>query len=214
MLGVTQLFVRHVVFEDRGLVIDVRPRWKQPRCGRCGCRSPGYDRSGARLWRHLNLGRLRIWLQYAPRRVNCPSCGVVGEQVPWAEHDSRFTTDFEELTAYLASSTDKTAVSKLMGISWSTVGAIVERVVERRLAPDRLDDLTRIGIDEFSYRRRHRYLTIVVDHVKRRVVWAAPGRSADTLRGSSITSDPSVVPESNSPPSTWPAATSPRSRSG
>jgi transposase len=135
------------------------------------------------LWRHLNLGRLRIWLQYAPRRVNCPSCGVVGEQVPWGEHDSRFTTDFEELTAYLASSTDKTAVSKLMGISWSTVGAIVERVVERRLAPDRLDDLTRIGIDEFSYRRRHRYLTIVVDHVKRRVVWAAPGRSADTLRG-------------------------------
>jgi transposase len=182
MLGVSQLFVRDVGFEDRGLIIDVCPRWRRPRCGSCGRRSPGYDRREPRLWRHLNLGEHRIWLRYAPRRVSCHRCGVVGEQVPWAEHGSRFTKDFEELTAYLARATDKTAVTKLMGISWSTVGAIVERVVERRLDPDRLDDLTRIGIDEFSYRRRHRYLTIVVDHDRRRVVWAAPGRSADTLR--------------------------------
>jgi transposase len=53
--------------------------------------------------------------------------------------------------------------------------------VGRRLDPDRLDDLRNIGIDEFSYRRHHRYLTVVVDHDRRRVVWAAPGRSAKTL---------------------------------
>ena len=39
-----------------------------------------------------------------------------------------------------------------------------------------------IGIDEFSYRKHHRYLTTVVDHDRRRVVWAAPGKSADTLK--------------------------------
>jgi len=54
--------------------------------------------------------------------------------------------------------------------------------VSRRLDPDRLDGLRHIGIDEFSYRRRHRYLTVVVDHDRRRVVWAAPGRSTETLR--------------------------------
>jgi len=183
MLGVTQLFVRGICFEDRGLIVDVRPRWRRPRCGRCGRRAPGYDRREPRLWRHLGLGKLRIWLRYAPRRVSCGRCGIVGEQVPWAEHASRFTKDFEELTAYLAQSTDKTTVTKLMGISWSTVGSIVERIVERRLDPNRLDDLRRIGVDEFSYRRRHRYLTIVVDHDRRRVVWAAPGRSAETLCG-------------------------------
>ena len=36
-------------------------------------------------------------------------------------------------------------------------------------------------IDEFSYRKRHHYLTLVVDHDKRRVVWAGKGRSAETL---------------------------------
>jgi transposase len=114
--------------------------------------------------------------------VSCKKCGVTTEQVPWAEHGSRFTRDFEELVAYLAQSTDKTKVTKLMGISWPTVGAIVERVVQRKLDPDRLEALTSIGVDEFSYRRRHRYLTTVVDHERRCVVWAAPGRSADTLR--------------------------------
>jgi transposase len=127
------------------------------------------------------MGRLRIWLEYAPRRVECPGCGVRSEQVPWAAHGSRFTGDFEELVAYLAQVTDKTRVTELMGISWTTVGAIVERVVARRLDSSRLEGLRRIGVDEFSYRKRHRYLTTVVDHDRRRVVWAAAGRSAETL---------------------------------
>jgi transposase len=48
---------------------------------------------------------------------------------------------------------------------------------------DRLDGLTRIGIDEISNRRGHRDLTIVVDHDSGRLLWAAPGRDRATLRG-------------------------------
>lgn len=181
LVGVTELFVRGVAVAEDGLIVDVRPRWRRPRCGGCGGRAPGYDRGRARRWRHLGVGRMRIWLSYAPRRVRCPDCGVRTEKVPWAPHQSRFTWDFEELTAYLAQITDKTKVTELLGISWSTVGAIVERVVQRRLDPRRLEGLRRIGLDEFSYRKRHRYLTTVVDHDRQRVVWAGPGRTAETL---------------------------------
>jgi len=106
---------------------------------------------------------------------------VVVEKVPWAPHKSRFTRDFEELVAYLAQVSDKTRVTELMGISWVTVGEIVERVVARCLDASRLEGLRRIGVDEFGYRKHHRYLTTVVDHDRQRVVWAAPGRSAATL---------------------------------
>ena len=71
--------------------------------------------------------------------------------------------------------------TRLLGISWLTVGSIVERVISERLDSKRLDKLRRIGVDEFSYRRRHRYLTVVVDHDARRVVWAAPGPQYETL---------------------------------
>jgi transposase len=182
ILGIVQLFVDDVWFEPEGLILSVRPRWRRPRCVKCGRRGPGYDTLPTRRWRHLSLGKLKIWLEYAPRRVNCSHCGTCRvEQVPWAAHGSRFTRDFEELVAYLAQVTDITHVTKMVGVAWSTVGHIVERVVSKRLDSTRLDNLRRIGVDEFSYRKRHRYLTTVVDHDARRVIWAAPGRSAETL---------------------------------
>jgi len=101
--------------------------------------------------------------------------------VPWAEIGSRFTELFEELVAYLAQATDKTQVSRLAGIAWASVGAIVTRVVARCQDTSRFEGLRRIGIDEFSYRKHHRYLTIVVDHDRRRVVWAGKGRSSKSL---------------------------------
>ncbi len=182
LLGVIKLFVTSVEFEVSGLVLGVRPSWRRPRCGHCGQGAPGYDRLSPRRWRHLGIGSTRIWLQYAPRRVQCRHCGIRTEQVPWAAHKSRFTWDFEELTAYLVQATDKTKVTKLMGISWLTVGAIVERIVAKRLDAGRFDDLERIGVDEFSYRRLHRFLTVVVDHDRRRVIWAAKGRSTEVLK--------------------------------
>ena len=183
LVAVSKLFVAAVQMdEERGFVLEVRPSWKKPRCGKCGRKAPQYDQRPVRYWRHLALGRFPLWVTYAPRRVSCPRCdGVVTEQVPWAPQRSGFTWDFEELVAYLAQVTDKTQVTKLMGISWETVGAIVERVVARRLDPERLNGLCSIGIDEFSYRKRHRYLTTVVDHDRCRVVWAHEGRSGNVL---------------------------------
>jgi transposase len=103
------------------------------------------------------------------------------EHLPWTFSGSGFTTAFEELCAYLAQITDRTAVTRLLGIDWRTVGAIVGRVVERKIDPSRLVGLSSIGIDEFSYRKRHRYLTIVVDHDRRRVIWVGEGKSAAAL---------------------------------
>lgn len=130
----------------------------------------GYDFAG-----------MRVELRYRIRRVDCRRCGVQTELVPWAEPSSGFTRDFEDAVALLAQGTDKTTVSELMGIAWETVGNIVRRVLERRGPTDLLDGLTRIGIDEISYKRHHHYLTVVTDHAQRRVVWVGVGRSKETL---------------------------------
>src|SRR5690349_10782759 len=47
-----------------------------------------------------------------PTRV--PEHGVVTEAVPWAEHDSRFTRDFEDLVAWVAREMNQTAVKNLL----------------------------------------------------------------------------------------------------
>ena len=170
-LGLSRTWVREVAIEGKGMVVTVAPGNRRPRCGGCGKRAPGYDQVDERDWRHLGIGAVRVWLRYAPRRVECAECGVRVERVPWASPGSMFTLPFEEMVAYLAQATDKTKVTRLMGSSWQTVGSIVSRVVQRCLDPERLKGLRTIGVDEFSYRKHHHYLTVVVDHEKERVVW-------------------------------------------
>jgi transposase len=173
--------VRGARFEGRGVVVEVRPRQRRPRCGVCGRPGPHYDTSEERVWRHLALGRVVFWLSYAPRRVWCREHGARVERVPWAEHDSAFTRPFEEMAAWLAQRMDKTAVHKLMGINWRTVGTLIERVVRARLDEERLDGLYVIGVDELSFRRHHEYVTVVVDPLKQRVVWVGEGKGEETL---------------------------------
>lgn len=163
-----------------GLVVVVATPRGRPMCP-CGSRGAVYDQR-VRRWRHLDAGTARVWLQAPVRRVNCPACGRVRtEQVPWARPGARHTSAFEDKVAWLVQRCDKTTVAQLMRISWRTVGAIAGRVVADHLSLDRLDGLRRIGVDEVSYRKGHRYLTVVVDHDTGRVVWIAEGRGKRSL---------------------------------
>lgn len=170
--------------EDDRVVVDIaRPAGRRMRCPGCGHATRAiYDRS-IRSWRHLDALRTRCILRCEVRRIECPSCGVVGEEVPWARAGSRFTRAFEDSCAFLARDAPKSVVARLMRIDWATVGRMVERVVDEALGEghDGLDGLRRIGIDEVSYRKGHRYLLCVVDHDTGRIVWAHPGRSKATL---------------------------------
>ena len=155
------------------------------RCGVCGRHSAGYDRgrsTGSRRWRSLDMGTVQVFIEAEASRVRCRTHGVVASEVPWARHGSRFTRGFEDTIGWLATATSKTAVTELMRIGWRTVGGIVERIqVEIDGQVDRLAGLKRIGIDEISYKRGHKYLTIVVDHDSGRLLWAAVGRDEATV---------------------------------
>lgn len=182
LLGLQQARVKGFEFEETGLVVDVAPRTRSPYCGGCGrrCRR-GHD-ARERRWRHVDLAGLRVELRYSIRRVDCRTCGVTTELVPWADHGVWFTRTFEDQVAYLAQKTDRTSVSTVMRTSWSTVGAIVQRVVARNLPADLLDGAIRIGIDELSVRRHHEYITVVTNHDTGKVIWAKPGRDAATVK--------------------------------
>jgi transposase len=181
ILGMKHTRVAAVAFDEEGVIADVAPTTTLPRCSGCSCRVRKVYDGRTRFWRHLDLAGMRLRLRYRLRRVDCPRCGVRVEVIPWAEPDSWFTRDFEEHTAYLAQTTDKTTVVKMMRVAWNTVGEIARRVVDRLGPRDLLDGLKQIGIDELSYRRHHEYVTVVLDHVKKRIVWARPGKDAATL---------------------------------
>src|SRR5712672_4195219 len=114
-------------------------------------------------------------------RVECPRCGVVVEQVSWAEASSRFTLPFEELVGWMAQRCDKTAISTMQRVAWRTVGAIIERVVARHRTPIDWTKVTAIAVDELSFRKGHHYLTLVSDLETGRILWSMEGHTTATL---------------------------------
>lgn len=90
--------------------------------------------------------------------------------------------DFDHHIAWLATNASKTTVATLIRIAWRTVGAIITRVwADIDAVVDRFANVRRIGIDEISYKKGHRYLTIVVDHDTGRLLWAGVGQDAETV---------------------------------
>ena len=183
--GLTRTVVEGVGFDEAAdaILVSVRPVARaRGRCGVCG-RSPRYDLGdGRRRWRALDLGTTKVFLEAGAPRVRCRAHGVTVAAVPWARHGAGHTRDFDDLAAWLAVRTSKSAVMELLRVAWRTVGSIVTRVnADIDATVDRLDGLRRIGIDEISYKRGHRYLIVVVDHDRGRLVWAGPGRNDTAL---------------------------------
>ena len=185
LLSFPRLSVGKVRFEvdemgDESLVIGVSVRGRS-RCSRCGRKCRGYDHLKPRRWRHLDFGAWTVFLEATLARVDCKRCGVVVEQVSWADASSRFTVHFEEQVAWLAKRCDKTAISTLLRIAWRSVGDIIERVVARHRTPIDWTKVTAIAVDELSFRKGHHYLTLVSDLESGRILWSKEGRSAATL---------------------------------
>lgn len=188
MLGLSKTTVESVEFDgsEQVVVVAVRPyRAERSRCGVCRRRCGRYDAGeGVRRWRALDLGMLQAYVEAAAPRVRCADHGVVVAAVPWARHNTGHTRYFDDTVAWLATACSKSAVTELMRIAWRTVGSIITRVCgDIDATVDRLAGLRRIGIDEISYRKGQKFLTVVVDHDTGRLVWARPGRDAKTLAG-------------------------------
>lgn len=181
LLRVQGAFVRGVRFAPEAVVVTVARRSRRHTCPKCSFSTmAGYDQHVA-TWRHVALGKWRVLIRATVRRLECPVHGVLTERVPWAAPGSQFTLDFEDMVAWLCREMNKTAVTRLMRIAWQTVGGIVERVVGRKIDKRRLDELYVIGLDEVSYRKGHKYLTVVADHRSGDPAWIEEGRSQKTL---------------------------------
>lgn len=184
-LGLRGAVAESVREEGGSVIVSARPRRRSPRCPVCGRACGAYDRLAARRWRALDLGGPRCYVEYAPLRAECPEHGVRAEAVPWARSAaSRFASAFEDEVAWPALHMCRSALAALMRVDWHTVGGIRARVEASLEAADgrsRLDGLRRIGVDETSYKKGHKYMAVVVDHDRGRVVWAAKGHGKRQL---------------------------------
>jgi transposase len=132
-------------------------------CAECGQPGPIYDHLSARRWRHLDHGEFLTWLHARVPRVSCPEHGVRQVQVPWALSGARFTLPFESHAIDTLLEADVLGASRLLSLSWDEAWHVMERAVARGLQAKKRRVISLLGVDEKSFAKRHRYVTLVCD---------------------------------------------------
>ena len=157
-----------------------QPQWA---CAECGALGPLYDHQAERQWRHLDTCQYRTILHAAPPRTQCPEHGVRVAKLPWAEPGSRFTALFEALAIAWLKHASQKAVAWQLQLSWDEIHGIMERAVKRGLARRQAEEIPRLGVDEKAFRKGHKYLTLVNDLQRNRVLYVAEDREQSSLDG-------------------------------
>jgi len=154
--------------------------WTCPECGRtCGL----HDHQPERRWRHLDTCQYRTILHAEPPRTSCSEHGPLVVRLPWAEPHSRFTALFERLAIEWLQEASQSAVAERLGLTWDEVHAIMDRAVKRGLSRRAAEEIPYLGVDEKSFRKGHRYLTIVNDLTTGHVLYVAEDRKKASLDG-------------------------------
>jgi transposase len=168
------------------LEVEIAPRRKsRPICSECHRKRAGYDRLPARRFEFVPLWQIAVFFIYAMRRVDCPKCGVVVEEVPWGDGKNHLTVAYRWFLAGWAKRLSWIEVAEAFHTSWNSVYRAVEFAVEWGLKRRTLEGMKALGIDEVQWQRGHHYLTLVyqIDAGARRLLWIGLDRTEESLRG-------------------------------
>lgn len=167
--------------------ITLRPKTgSQPICSGCGQKFPGYDTMRQRSFEFVPVWGILFFFLYARRRVDCPTCGVKAERIPWAEGKNHLTTTYAWFLATWAKRLSWKEVAEVFHTSWDSVFRSVKMAVSWGLEHRDLSGITAIGTDEICWRKqKEKFVTLVyqIDAGARRLLWIGRDRTAKTFRG-------------------------------
>jgi transposase len=151
-------------------------------CEGCGCSVEAVHERVSREVRDLPILDTETVLLLQRRRLDCPGCGPTLEHLEWLERYARVTERLAEAVARLCEVLPIKQVAQFYGLGWETVKEIHKSWLQRTLAPVDLSGVRVIGMDEFAIQKGHRYATVVVDPLRRRVLWVGRGRGRKDVR--------------------------------
>lgn len=121
-------------------------------------------------------------LVLARRRLACPQCGPKLEHLSWLAPYARVTNRLAESVARLCAVLPIKHVAQHYELGWDAVKELDKAYLQRTLGPVQLHGVTQLVMDEFALRRGHRYATVIVDALTKRVLWVGKGRRREDIR--------------------------------
>ena len=152
------------------------------RCSGCGRRVAGVHDMTARLVRDLPILDAETVLVVPRRRLACPRCGPKLERLSWLSPWGRVTTRLAESVARMCQHMAVKHVAQYFHLGWDRTKGIDKRWLRKTLGPVDLSGVGVIAMDEFAIQKGHRYATVIVDAITKRVLWVGRGRGREDIR--------------------------------
>ena len=172
--------------ESQTIEISVRPRRRsRPVCSGCERPATAYDHLSLRRFEFVPLWGCMVVLLYHMRRVDCRTCGVRVETVPWGVGKHQLTKAYMLFLAHWARKLSWQETARSFRSSWEKVCQSVEYVVQWGLEHRQLAPIAAIGVDEIQYARGHKYLTLVyqIEQQCTRLLWIGRERTTESFAG-------------------------------
>lgn len=174
------------VAEPGKFEVQIVPRkGNKPTCSVCQKPSSVYDTQPPRRFEFIPLWGFPVFFVYSMRRVNCPTCGVKVEQVPWAKGKHELTLTYMQHLAGWAKKLSWLEVARQFQTSWDKVFDSVRYVVKWGLENRDLTGICAIGVDEIARQKGHKYLSLVyqIDQSNTRLLWIGNERTSKSFNG-------------------------------
>lgn len=169
--------------DSRAVTIYLKPCARTMYCEHCGSRCRQVHETTVRRVRDLPLMALQVRLVVPRRRVWCEQCGGPRlEKLTWLGRYQRVTDRLAEAVGQLLESSNILAVAGFFQLGWHTVKTLDKARLGRVLQEPDWSRIHYLAMDEFALHKGHRYATVVVDPIRRQVLWVGNGRSRETAR--------------------------------
>jgi transposase len=165
LLGIQEFRVVGISFELRkgreAVILDLKRRSRNFECEKCHRRTKTVHSSWMTEVQHLTLWQFLTFLRVRHHRIDCPTCGLSMEFLPFVAEGARVSECLASLVAELCKVMTVKAVAIFQSLHRGTVKTIDKLALERVQASRPLDGITVLGIDEIAVGRGQTYWHLV-----------------------------------------------------
>ena len=180
--GLKGVKYRSTKYKENTIIFSAVTKNQRHKCPECGCRWAKMKGRKTRSFRMGLIGRKHGILNLELHRLQCRNCDKLWwPRFTFMVGNHRYTRSFALTVLDLLRFGTVQAVAHLLDVGWDLVKEIHKSKLQSLYRKIPLYEVKDIGIDEFSIKKGHNYMTLFTDLSTGRILHAVEGKGKEDI---------------------------------